>query len=121
MQGYVQQISGFINMVQQSSGNVVGEQMLLTLITRRMHNRVGTKHISRGIDDLGFVANQCETEQILTIPNKGIQMSHVQIRGSVPCFWDQKGLKEEIFITRTPELTKKPFNLNFKDIIDTYG
>jgi hypothetical protein len=30
-----------------------------------MHHRVGTKHISRGIDDQGYVSNQCETEQIV--------------------------------------------------------
>lgn len=41
-----------------------------------MHNRVGTKHIIRGIDDLGFVANQCESEQILTVGNR-LQFSHV--------------------------------------------
>jgi hypothetical protein len=26
-------------------------------MTRRMHHRVGTKHIIRGIDDQGYVAN----------------------------------------------------------------
>lgn len=74
-------------------------------MARRMHRKVGTKHVSRGIDDNGYVANQCETEQILIVDGR-ILSSHVQARGSVPCFWEQKGLKEAIEITRSPELTK---------------
>lgn len=61
-----------------------------------MHHKVGTKHIARGIDDEGYVANQCETEQIFIDEDKQTIASHVQVRGSVPCFWEQKGLKEGI-------------------------
>ena len=84
-----------------------------------MHNKAGTRNTSRGIDDLGFVANQCETEQILVIDGK-IYISHVQIRGSVPVFWEQKGLGDDITITRSPALTKPAFRNHFLDIIQTY-
>lgn len=44
--------------------------------------------------DLGFVANEVETEQILCEPNTGHLLnesftSFVQIRGSIPLFWGQ--------------------------------
>lgn len=48
-------------------------------------------------------------------------VSHVQIRGSVPVFWEQKGLKEPVTITRSPVLTKNAFRLHIKDILETYG
>ena len=48
-------------------------------------------------------------------------ISHVQIRGSVPVFWEQRGLGEDVFLTRNPEMTKKPFGLHFKNILDAYG
>lgn len=34
-----------------------GHKIQITLLTRRMHNKAGTRNTSRGIDDLGFVAN----------------------------------------------------------------
>jgi synaptojanin len=48
-------------------------------------------------------------------------LSHVQISGSVPLFWEQKGVKEDVNLTRSQELTKIPFGLHFKDITETYG
>jgi hypothetical protein len=43
------------------------------------------------------------------------------IRGSVPVFWEQKGVVEDVSITRGSELTKKAFYKHFDDIITTYG
>ena len=40
------------------------------------------------MDDDGNVANFVETEQVLLLPN-GSYSSFVQIRGSVPVFWEQ--------------------------------
>ena len=48
-------------------------------------------------------------------------MSHVQISGSVPVFWEQKGLKEGITITRSPQLTKPAFRKHIEDTLNTYG
>ncbi|KAL8792626.1 MAG: hypothetical protein Q9195_004754 [Heterodermia aff. obscurata] len=79
------------------------------LITRRSRHRVGTRYLTRGIDDQGHVANFNETEQIVIL-NDGagglggfaggeqqngratehhdVQvMSYVQTRGSVPVYW----------------------------------
>lgn len=85
-----------------------------------MWNGAGTRYNARGINDQGYVANFCETEQILVVENRFL-ISHVQIRGSVPVFWEQRGLAEDVFLTRNSEMTKKPFGLHFKNIVDAYG
>ena len=89
-------------------------------MSRRMHHRAGTRYNARGIDDLGYVGNQCETEQILVVDGKFF-LSHVQVRGSVPVFWEQKGIMEDVQLTRNPEMTKKAFRLHMHGIISTYG
>jgi len=73
-----------------------GRSLRLCLISRRSRYRAGTRYFRRGIDHDGNVANFNETEQILLAdsPNTdrgeddlGVQLSFVQIRGSVPLFW----------------------------------
>ena len=39
-----------------------GCHMTLTLMSRRMHHNTGTRYNARGINDKGYVGNQCETE-----------------------------------------------------------
>ena len=104
----------------QEQAELEGKTVQITLLTRRMHRKSGSQKINRGIDDLGFVGNQCETEQILVVDGKTL-ISHVQIRGSVPVFWEQKGLGEVITLTRSPVLTKAAFRTHMMDIISTYG
>jgi hypothetical protein len=48
-------------------------------------------------------------------------MSYVMVRGSVPIFWDQRGVYEEIAYPKTPEMTIRPFRKHFTDLIDYYG
>jgi len=48
-------------------------------------------------------------------------MSYVMVRGSVPIFWDQRGVYEEIAYPKTPEMTTRPFRKHFTDLIDYYG
>jgi hypothetical protein len=79
----------------------------LALISRRQHLRGGTRYNARGIDDQGNVANFVETEQILRLNN--LVFSYVIIRGSVPVFWEQKGMTEGVTLTRGPEMTRKSF------------
>ena len=85
-----------------------------------MWNGAGTRYNARGINDQGYVANFCETEQIMVVDGRFF-ISHVQIRGSVPVFWEQRGLGEDVFLTRNAEMTKKPFGTHFKRILDAYG
>lgn len=85
-----------------------------------MHKRAGTRYNARGIDDAGYVGNHVEKEQILTV-NDTKTLSHVQVCGSVPIFWEQFGVKEDVNITRSPELTHKPFTTHVRDLIDSYS
>lgn len=62
-----------------------GKELELILISRRRWGQAGTRYLARGLDDDGNVANYVETEQILCYRNQ--IYSFVQIRGSVPLFW----------------------------------
>ena len=73
-----------------------GHHLKICLISRRCRYRAGTRYFRRGIDQDGYVANFNETEQILLVDTpqsdsssdeSKIQLSFVQIRGSVPVFW----------------------------------
>ena len=59
------------------------------LISRRGCGRTGARYLMRGADPQGHVANFVETEQL--IESEGIVSSFVQIRGSIPLIWSQKG------------------------------
>ena len=48
----------------------------------------GARFISRGIDDSSNVANFVESELIVTY--EAHLFSLLQIRGSIPLFWEQK-------------------------------
>uniref|UniRef100_A0A0K2VEB9 FIG4 homologlike [Tribolium castaneum] n=1 Tax=Lepeophtheirus salmonis TaxID=72036 RepID=A0A0K2VEB9_LEPSM len=81
-------IHGFVD-----HGNICnyGISILLTLIARRSHKYAGTRFLKRGLDFDGNVANEVETEQILTSGGSyGYETtSFVQCRGSVPSHWTQ--------------------------------
>lgn len=55
----------------------------------------GCRYRRRGIDERGYVANYVETEQVLEISGESSVhiLSFLQIRGSVPVFWTQTGIK----------------------------
>lgn len=63
----------------------------LTLLCRRGIDRVGTRFHSRGIDSDGKTSNFVESEQIFQHFKDGKEhlYAHIQIRGSIPIFWNQ--------------------------------
>lgn len=62
----------------------------LTLISRRSIKRAGLRYLRRGVDDDGNVANNVETEQILSDSSWANRAySFLQIRGSIPIFFSQ--------------------------------
>ena len=110
----------------------------LTLISRLSCRRAGTRFNSRGIDDDGNVANFVESETIYWAPvgqstvdtssterPAGICFSYVQIRGSVPVFWEQTaGLlpgQQKITVTRSCEGTQPAFDKHFGELEQNYG
>ncbi|XP_064631309.1 phosphatidylinositide phosphatase SAC2-like isoform X2 [Lineus longissimus] len=70
-------------------------EFTLGLISRRSWHRAGTRSRRRGVDSGGHCANYVETEQIIaTHDNKQPHtVAFVQVRGSVPVFWSQSGIK----------------------------
>lgn len=65
---------------------VENDKFSMLFISRRSRMRQGCRFTKRGVDDLGFVANYVETEQIIIFPD-GRVTSHIQIRGSIPLVW----------------------------------
>ena len=65
------------------------------------------------------MANFVETEQIVVYQN--VCCSQVQVRGSVPIFWKQKGLQAIIKLERNYELTNHVFLNHMKNLTDNYG
>ncbi|XP_052606847.1 synaptojanin-2 isoform X2 [Peromyscus californicus insignis] len=67
------------------------KQAKACLISRISCERAGSRFLTRGINDDGHVSNFVETEQTIYMDD-GVS-SFVQIRGSVPLFWEQPGLQ----------------------------
>lgn len=92
-------IHGFID---QAKISVCGKNILVAIIARRSHYFAGARFLKRGVNDQGNVANEVETEQIVTDlltssfhdPKDGLfnnprYTSYVQHRGSIPLYWSQ--------------------------------
>ena len=92
-------IQGYVGI---STVNNLNETLLVALISRRSCERTGTRYNCRGLDDEGNVANYVETEQILITGKHAF--SYLQIRGSVPLFWEQTGLTTQVALTRSQEM-----------------
>ncbi|KAJ3312771.1 phosphatidylinositol-3,5-bisphosphate 5-phosphatase [Boothiomyces sp. JEL0838] len=93
-------IHGFVD---QSKISVYGHNVLVTLIARRSRFFAGARFLKRGVNEMGYVANDVETEQIVNdesttmfyAPNnsenpKPCYTSFLQHRGSIPLFWSQE-------------------------------
>ena len=96
----------------------------VTLISRLSCMRAGTRFNARGIDDDGNVANFVESETIFWAPT-GTTFSYVQIRGSIPIFWEQQpGLipgQQKVQVTRSPQATQPAFDKHFEDLEMRYS
>jgi len=89
----------------------------LALFSRISCLRAGTRFNARGINDDGNVANFVETEQII-VSDKMI-FSYVQIRGSVPIFWEER-VNSKPNLTRSAEATVPAFKKHFDELLKLY-
>lgn len=87
------------------------------LFTRNSCMRAGTRYNTRGVNDDGNVANFWETEQLVVMQDTLI--SFVQIRGSVPIFWEEK-VGGKLTITRPPEGSAPAFRKHVEEILKLY-
>ena len=112
MQGYV----GVVDT------QIAGARCTLSVISRLGWRRAGTRFLTRGIDDDGEVANFVETETILRTPE--FAMSYVQIRGSVPLFWEQQAAGPfapvKLQLTRPPVASQPAFDKHFDHLLEDY-
>lgn len=83
------------------------------LISRRSCYRTGARFHIRGGDPQGYVANFVETEQIVQDLEKKLLSSFVQIRGSIPLIWHQKGTSS-LDIKPKPKINHGQFTVNRK-------
>lgn len=127
-------IHGYID---QSSLNVYGRRVFITIIARRSRFFAGARFLKRGANDLGYVANDVETEQIVSeslntsfhAPGPKLYASptytsYVQHRGSIPLYWTQ----DNTGVTPKPDIDINlidPFYsaaaLHFDDLFKRYG
>ncbi|KAK7537810.1 polyphosphoinositide phosphatase-like protein Fig4 [Phyllosticta citricarpa] len=127
-------IHGFID---QSSLDVFGRRVYITIIARRSRFFAGARFLKRGTNDLGYVANDVETEQIVSdllttsfhAPGprpyaNPTYTSYVQHRGSIPLYWTQ----DNSGVTPKPDIILNlvdPFYsaaaLHFNDLFERYG
>lgn len=123
--------------VDQSSIDVFGRSIWVTLIARRSRFFAGARFLKRGANDLGYVANDVETEQIVAdldttpLDAPGRRMlkspnytSFIQHRGSIPLYWTQ----DSSGVTPKPSIELNfidPFYasaaLHFDNLFERYG
>lgn len=74
----------------------------------------------RGIDDDGNVSNFVETEFLMYNGNSA--MSFLQIRGSIPLYWEQLGiqLSHKVKLSRGPEASIHATRKHFKELSGIY-
>jgi hypothetical protein len=94
-------------------------KMSLLVISRRSYIMGGTRYNSRGINPSGFVGNFVETEQIMDMEQK--VYSYIQIRGSVPFFWNQKNVGREVVINQTDEINREIMLKHFVMLRDRFS
>ncbi|KAM0364368.1 hypothetical protein ACHAPZ_003046 [Fusarium culmorum] len=109
-------IHGYID---QAALSIYGRTAHITVIARRSRYFAGARFLKRGANDLGYVANDVETEQIVAeslttsfhAPGPELYCSpqytsYVQHRGSIPLYWTQDS---------TGVTPKPPIELNLVD------
>ncbi|KZT29277.1 DNase I-like protein [Neolentinus lepideus HHB14362 ss-1] len=92
----------------------------ITLISRLGWKRAGTRFNTRGVDDDGNCANFVETETLFSTDQQCF--SYVQVRGSIPLFWEQQGFQtfgQRIQITR-PQASQPAFERHFAQLTEEY-
>ncbi|MFH4975324.1 hypothetical protein AB6A40_002033 [Gnathostoma spinigerum] len=110
---------GFVS--QKSFNLELGSVLTVTLISRRSVDFAGMRYLRRGINSDGNVANFVETETIIS--TLGHHLSYVQIRGSVPIFWSQRGYRYRppLVVDRPTDESFPVFEMHFDKLFKEYG
>jgi hypothetical protein len=108
-------IQGFVSI---ETTEIDGHEGTLGLISRRSCERTGTRYNCRGVDEEGNVANFVETEQLFVYGGK--MYSYVQIRGSVPVYWEQTGITAQLSLTQPQELSSVAFKHHINNMLHKF-
>jgi len=123
--------------IDQAALSIYGRVAYITLIARRSRFYAGARFLKRGTNDLGYVANDVETEQIVSdslttsfhAPGPKLYASpqftsYVQHRGSIPLYWSQ----DSTGVTPKPPIELNlidpfytPAALHFNNLFERYG
>ncbi|XP_030648320.1 synaptojanin-1 [Chanos chanos] len=98
------------------------KQAKACVISRLSSERAGTRFNVRGANDDGQVANFVETEQVIFLDDK--VSSFIQIRGSIPLFWEQPGIQvgsHRVKLSRGFEANAPAFERHFTALRRLYG
>jgi hypothetical protein len=112
-------LQGYIGVEQISFSNQLTYKV--AIISRLSSQRAGTRFSTRGLDDDGNTANFVETETL--IYTKRHVFGFVQVRGSVPIFWEQpgvQGLTQKIELSRGAESTAPAFRQHMEKLLSAY-
>lgn len=127
-------IHGFID---QAALDIFGRSVYVTIIGRRSRFFAGARFLKRGINDMGYVANDVETEQIVSemlttsfhapgprLFTNPTWTSYVHHRGSIPLYWTQ----DNSGVTPKPNIDLnlqdpfyQPAALHFDNLFERYG
>ncbi|KAL7415255.1 Endonuclease/exonuclease/phosphatase [Mrakia frigida] len=113
-------IQGFVSSVVINAPG--GQAINLAVVSRLSWRRAGTRFNTRGVDDEGNAAAFVETETVFSAGD--VTMSWVQVRGSVPVFWEQQGIQafgQKIQITRPAQASQPAFDKHFEELLSIYG
>ncbi|XP_014870406.1 synaptojanin-1 isoform X8 [Poecilia latipinna] len=98
------------------------KQAKACIFSRLSSERAGTRFNVRGTNDDGQVANFVETEQVVFLDDK--ISSFIQIRGSIPLFWEQPGIQvgsHRVKLSRGFEANAPAFERHFTALRSLYG
>ncbi|XP_040279132.1 synaptojanin-1 isoform X2 [Bufo bufo] len=98
------------------------KQAKACIVSRLSCERAGTRFNVRGTNDNGQVANFVETEQVIYLDD--CVASFIQIRGSIPLFWEQPGLQvgsHRVRMSRGFEANAPAFDRHFQTLKRLYG
>ncbi|TKA33564.1 hypothetical protein B0A50_00399 [Salinomyces thailandicus] len=127
-------IHGFID---QAALDIFGRSVYITIIGRRSRFFAGARFLKRGINDMGYVANDVESEQIVAeklttsfhAPGPRLYAnptytSYVHHRGSIPLYWTQDSTgvspKPDIDLNLSDPFYQ-PAALHFDNLFERYG
>ncbi|GAA6001890.1 hypothetical protein JCM10207_002366 [Rhodosporidiobolus poonsookiae] len=132
-------VNGYVH---QAKIDVFGRVVFVTLIGRRSRHFAGVRYHKRGINDQGWVANDVESEQIVSetlttpfytpappsSPHDWVMSpqytSFVQVRGSIPLYWSQdtsKGVIKPEMQIALPDPFFAPAAKHFEQLFEAYG